>query len=651
MKKQKEKSRKRPRSSAAGSSSEKGAVAKNGNGSIHRSSVNGDDPAQTSKAEEGVASIKVQSQKAKLSVPEKCDLIAELSESILESPESAFSSVMSDEGTEDGERAATPKGPSKMQQLITIASQQSSESEQYTAQLAIMSLLAIFIDILPSYRIRLPTTQEMAVKVSKDTKKVWDYERALLHHYQLYLKLLEKTWDKQKQINSHAISAVSVAALVSLAELLKKAFHFNFRSNLLTIVIRHMNNRQSEAIRTACCSAITHVFAQDAQGDVALEAARLVSKLIKDRDLKIHPDVLQTFLALPLRVHVDEAVAAKLAAQANAKKRKRDKETAEIEAELKEGHATVDKIVLARCQSDTLQAVALTYFRVLKSDNLDETHIQELLPPALAGLAKFAHLINIDTVIDLLGVLRDLLKKADLLPVDAALNCILTAFQTLSGPGKEMKIDQKEYILPLYNQLPRLCSLLNSDKHTEIVLQCLTAAFIQRRDYSTVRIAAFFKQILTTAMHTPSQSAIPLLAFARQLIQRFPCVQQMLENEQDVITEGQYMPDVEDPELVNPFATSAWELATLKFHWHSGIADQATSAATSKMLNMPSESPDKLRAVGLQDANDLFIPFVRLRKKHPLYSKQSTANGKSTSKRNQIRFVTPRRTTCSITET
>jgi nucleolar complex protein 3 len=93
----------------------------------------------------------------------------------------------------------------------------------------------------------------------------------------------------------------------------------------------------------------------------------------------------------------------------------------------------------------------LTYFRILKSDNLTS----ELLSPALEGLAKFAHLINYETVIDLLSVLKTLLKKVDDLPLDASLNCILTAFQTLQGPGREMKIDQKEYITPLYTQLPR----------------------------------------------------------------------------------------------------------------------------------------------------------------------------------------------------
>jgi nucleolar complex protein 3 len=571
----------------------------------------------------------------KLTTQETCDLIAELSESILEDPDKAFISIDMEGGDTDGDHKTIRKGTSKMQQLLSLASYHDTnqESDRYIAQLAIMSLLAIFKDIIPAYRIRVPTAQEMAVKLSKETKRIWDFERQLLHNYQQYLKLLERTWEKQTP-------GLSVAAMLCMAELLKSAYHFNFRSNLLTAVVRQMNNGQTEAVQNACCHAIEFVFANDAQGEVALEAARQVAKLIKDRGFKVKPVVLRTFLALPLRVHVDEAEAAKIANKANARKRKHDKKTADIEADLREGQATVDKILLARCQADTLQTVILTYFRVLKSENLKANHIERLLPPTLEGLAKFAHLINIDTVIDLLAVLKSLLRKVDELPVDAALNCILTAFQTLQGPGKEMKIDQKEYMMPLYCQLPRICSEENSRKYVDTIIQCLDASFLKRREFSMVRVAAFLKQMLTTALHAPVDASVPLIAFARLLIQRYPAVEQLMENEQDVITSGEYLPDAEDPEQSNAFATSAWEVATLKFHFHPAIVAQAEGAADLKILQLPAELPEKLRESLLKDVNSLYIPYKRNMKKHPLEPKQSENGNKK--KRLQVRFVTPR---------
>jgi nucleolar complex protein 3 len=161
----------------------------------------------------------------------------------------------------------------------------------------------------------------------------------------------------------------------------------------------------------------------------------------------------------------------------------------------------------------------------------------------------------------------------------------------------------------------------------------LNAAFIKRREYSTVRIAAFVKQLCTVSLHAPAHTSAPLLAFVRQLTQRYPSVHQMLENEQDVITSGEYNPNVEDPEHSNPFATSAWELAMMRFHVNPTIAHHALGAASQKMLQLPLEAPERVRAELLRDADELYIPARRVMKRHPL----------SGGDNNRDRFITPRK--------
>ena len=52
-------------------------------------------------------------------------------------------------------------------------------------RLAQLSLLAVMRDIVPGYRIRLPTEKELAVPVSKDVQRVRDYEATLLRLYQV----------------------------------------------------------------------------------------------------------------------------------------------------------------------------------------------------------------------------------------------------------------------------------------------------------------------------------------------------------------------------------------------------------------------------------------------------------------------------------
>lgn len=618
---------------------------------------------------------------AQLTPAQRCELIAEISESILEDPQSAFATHRREESLEDNDESTAttsqknqsgPSIPSKMRRLLEMANPSKNNNDETTTRLAVLSLLAIFQDVIPSYRIRLPTSAEMAVRVSKETKQLWNYERALLTSYQQYLKLLDSLWERgngiqhsnkkkknQHDIHTTTLSPLSVTAILCLSELLKSASHFNFRSNILSIVVRQMNHRTCDEVAIACCNSIAHVFEHDAQGEIALEAAKMISKIVKDRFEKsdgksamaIRPEMIRTFVKIPLRVHVDEAEAAKLAEQAKAKKKKKDKEQDEIDSELKEGDATVDKILLARCQADTLHAVTLTYFRILKGVNIvaaDHDGKQkkidtatELLAPALEGLAKFAHLINFDTVRDVLEVLKGLLKEVDSLPLDAALNCILTAFQTLQGPGRELQVDQKEYVSPLYGQLPRLITEGHESTNTELALKCLHAAFIKRKEYSTVRIAAFVKQLSTTAMHAPPYTSAPLLAFLRQILHRYPSAAQLLENEQDVVTQGTYTPEVEDPEYTNPFATSAWELGTLKFHIFPCISDQSKGAAAKKMLQLPSEDPSKIRDELVRNRREMYIAFKSSKKKHPLSITLKKSNNKRRDK-SDARFITPR---------
>jgi len=577
----------------------------------------------------------------RLSSEEKCDLVAELSEMVLENPTKAFQlekEIINGNNGDDG--SGDVRSISKVQQLLDFSRTHKNGNDEYIASLAIMSLLAIFKDILPSYRIRQQTDIERENKMSKETKALWDYERALLTHYQQYLQVLEKSWERGEPQGA-APSRLAITSILSLCELLKCAYHFNFRSNILVIVVRQMNNRHCDQVSNACCQAVEFVFEKDSQGEVSMETARLVAKLVKEYRGALRPGVVRSFIKLPLRVHVDEAQAAKLAAAANAKKRRKDKELAEIESEIQEGSGTVDKIILARCQSETLQSIILTYFRILKSTDTKTRHL--LLPVALEGLAKFSHLINIDTVIDLLGVLKELLVEVDNLPLEASLNCVLTAFQTLEGPGREMQIDQKEYITPLYSQISRVGTEENSLKITQLLLRCLTAAFIKRKEYSTVRVAAFLKQMFTVAMHAPVFTSVPLIALARQVLQRYPSVHQLLESESDVITSGTYTPDVSDPEHSNPFSTSAWELASLKFHFHPQVRQQVNAAAGLKLIQMPAEAPDRQRKQLSEDAAEIYIQFRSMAKKHPL-------SGKAVG-RNQLRFITPRKTEVTLLST
>lgn len=96
--------------------------------------------------------------------------------------------------------------------------------------------------------------------------------------------------------------------------------------------------------------------------------------------------------------------------------------------------------------TETLKLLFVLYFRILKNP-----HPTPLLPAALRGISKYAHLVNIDFFRDLMQVLKRLImQESDEIDSDAResrcldqnrdiqhrLLCIVTAFELLSGQGR-----------------------------------------------------------------------------------------------------------------------------------------------------------------------------------------------------------------------
>jgi nucleolar complex protein 3 len=91
--------------------------------------------------------------------------------------------------------------------------------------------------------------------------------------------------------------------------------------------------------------------------------------------------------------------------------------------------------------TETLKLLFVLYFRIIKNPRPTP-----LLPAALQGISKYAHLVNIDFFKDLLKVLKELVaREVDDDDEDTAkdaskdvqqrLQCIVTAFELLSGQG------------------------------------------------------------------------------------------------------------------------------------------------------------------------------------------------------------------------
>ena len=189
---------------------------------------------------------------------------------------------------------------------------------------------------------------------------------------------------------------------------------------------------------------------------------------------------------------------------------------------------------------EMLKEVVTTYFRILKQStdaaaaaSSGEADVRgkwrSLLPSALAGLCEFAHLINVDTVEDLLLELKLLLNAAimqgdgqslddekpmepggapggafagaeagsgrvDWLPLDAALNCVRTAMRTLGGKSvgagnvrgqfarELIAVDESSFTASLFALLPRLAQGRGNSALAPVATECVELVLLKRKE-------------------------------------------------------------------------------------------------------------------------------------------------------------------------
>ncbi|KAI0064596.1 nucleolar complex-associated protein 3 [Artomyces pyxidatus] len=492
-------------------------------------------------------------------------------------------------------------------------------------KLAILSQLAVFKDIIPGYRIRALTEKEKAEKVSQMVARTREYEQGLVGIYQNYLKLLEA--------ELKAKAGIEGIALQCMCTLLTEVTHFNFRVNLMGAIVARLSRRSWDEASDLCLNTIIAIFRADETGVPSLEAVRLLNRMVKERRFNVHPEVLTCLLYLRLKTELgiraseakiereeDRQMKGRSAKKGKAKAgepthlskkaKKALKERKEIQKEMKEAEAEVDKEERASNQTETLKLLFVLYFRIIKNPSPTP-----LLPAALQGISKFAHLVSIDFFKDLMRVLKELVSHeppgdADGTAVSHAssghsdirhrLSCIVTAFELLSGQGEALNVDLGDFTTHLYSIILSLS--LAADIHAppparvfhgpapkpqsteDLLFRALALAFSPRAAGGPAppwRSAAFAKRLLGAALHWPGGSALRALACVAELVGREPRLEALLASEERTV-DGVYRPDVEDPQLCNAFATSAYELRLLE----TGHPDAKVRRAAADLARM-----------------------------------------------------------------
>ncbi|KAI0831218.1 nucleolar complex-associated protein-domain-containing protein [Trametes gibbosa] len=503
-------------------------------------------------------------------------------------------------------------------------------------KLTILSQLAVYKDVIPGYRIRALTDKEKAEKVSQMVQRTRDWEQGLVSVYQAYLRTLEA--------ELKAKSELAEAALHCMCTLLVEVTHFNFRVNLMSSVVAALSRKSWDKTSDLCLDTLIKVFRADNTGEPSLEVVRLMNRMIKERKYNVHPEVLSCLLHLRLKTELgvrasesraDKEISGKGFSKGRAaarrakgkpvdqphlskKAKKVMKERKEIEKEMHEAAAEVDKEERATRHTEALKLLFVLYFSILKNPRPTP-----LLPAALRGIVKFAHLVNIDFFKDLLQVLKTLMTRgADehvdgdvdapasgphdasniIATVQHQLLCVVTAFELLSGQGEALDIDLSDFINRLYAILPQLALMpdieapppraantlvrgtVSPESTADVLFRALRLAFTPRSSAAAAappwRSAAFAKRLLGAALQWPPGPAVRAVELVAELVERDPKLGALLATE-DRAGDGVYRADVDDPQLSNPFGTSFFELHALAArHWAETVR-----AVAGKLLN------------------------------------------------------------------
>lgn len=502
-------------------------------------------------------------------------------------------------------------------------------------KLGLGTMLAIFKDIIPGYRIRPLGRDDLTSKVSKEVRKLRTFEQGLLNGYKSYLQVLKGLAKGSSSSDADAAGLGSVA-IACACTLLENVSHFNERSVLVAIVVGKLSLRNPSAKDqdyTRCLNALEKTFKDDDDGYISLEVVGQLTKMMKSRNWQFHESVLNSLLHLRLlnefsgkasSERVDKAEKeeepTKKPAQKKVFRTKRERkvmrERKEVEKEMTVADAAVSYEERDKNQAETLKLVFLAYFRILKA------RVDHLMGAVLEGLARYAHLINQEFFGDILEVLKDLINEASVdLQTETGddldenrnatretLLCITTAFALLHGQMDVIKsatslhLDLDFFIKNLYNIIlplsqdpdlelsaknghardPNGLSIpatvgtkVNVATTTVLFLRSLQAVLLpptNTRSVPPLRVAAFVKQLCTAALHVPQKSSVATLGLLQQVSRTHSKKMMALWHTEDRKGDGVFDP-LGKLESANPMAATVWEGELLRLHFDPKVRD------------------------------------------------------------------------------
>lgn len=469
-------------------------------------------------------------------------------------------------------------------------------------KMALLSSLALFKDLIPDYRIDTESIEQSMSKqrsgndagkplrLSRAVSNRRFFEINLVKYYQQFLQFVEKNGRDSR-------SKLQFISVKCQSELLVRACHFNYSKTLVKNVVHALHSGR-EHISNSAFDGICQLFTEDpTHGEMSLEVVEEICELVQKRNYNVPTRAIDVFLALPLKTVLTDkelpmsftkGATTKRRRQGKGKKKARDLTDREmLQRDLQMSQAEVSASEKKKIQIDILRNVVLCFVRLLK-----QKADSPLVFCALAGLSKFAHLMNLELLYDLLSYIKDILaemssveedmdeddpkldmetlmkKHRQRIPHRTVLQCLITSSKLMSGLGAALNIDPKEFYNQLYEAIPTtLCTY--DEINTRLLIDALYLMLLKTNvKLSSLRVGAFVKRLLLFCFHAHNHHCIAILRLVQDILLKYADVYDQLFSDEESGF-GQYNPDAANPDSANSTATSLWELYMLNEHYHA----------------------------------------------------------------------------------
>lgn len=468
-----------------------------------------------------------------------------------------------------------------------------------TCKFSMLALVPVFKSIIPGYRIRPLTDLEKKEKVSKEVSRLRNFEQTLVLNYRRYLDLVK---DLSKVPNNEDPLKVSLGVLATQAanELASSVSHFNFRDDVITVLVRRVckPNLHADPVSSQSIKTLEVLMNEDDEGIISVNIIRILSKTLKVRKYNVDESVLNMLLSLEVLQDYDpntkseeQTIKPKTKKVHLSKKQKKArKELKAIEDEMQKAEQSVSAEEREKNQAEILKIVLSLYLNILRIDS------SKLVASVLEGLVKFGKMANLDLLGDFLEVMKDIIINTAMedptpLTVRKILLCIVSSFSLVAAHTQmKMHTDLSTFVDALYALLPhisvdpelelshkslRLADPLNNElikpsvnvsTKAELLLKALDHVFFRSRSGTKLKALAFTKRLYMCMENTPEHTTIALLKFLEKLTGRYPEVSGLYSTE-DRVGNGVFVMEADNPARSNPEGAVLWENNILRNHY------------------------------------------------------------------------------------